>query len=470
MIRYWKEKFVGDRAFYNMVLEIAVPIMVQNGITNFVSLLDNIMVGQLGTAQMSGVSIANQLIFVYNLCIFGGLAGVGIFTAQYWGRGDREGIRYTFRYKILLAFIITAGAILIFIPMGSRLIQLYLNSSNSEDIRMTLSCGEEYLKIMLFGLPAFLILQVYASTLRECGETVIPMKAGLTAIIVNLLCNYLLIFGKFGLPGLGAAGAAAATVLSRYVEAVIVLAWTHRHTEKNLYIVGMYRTLKIPVRLAKKYSAKGMPLLINEALWSCGMAVLTQCYSIRGLTAVAGLNIAGTINNLFNVVFSALGESVAIIVGHILGTGNMQNARDTDNKMIAFSMFSCIGMALVMLLAAPLFPGLYNTTSEVRAMAAGFIMVQALFMPQNAFLNAAYFTLRAGGKTVLTFVFDCVCIWGLSVPLVYVLSRYTAIDALSIFALGQIAECVKCVIGFVLVKKGIWLQNIVSIPEKIPNN
>ena len=193
-----RKKFIGDKQFYKMVLAIAIPIMIQNGITNFVSLLDNIMVGQIGTEQMSGVAIVNQLIFVYNLCIFGGVSGAGIFTAQYFGQKDDEGIRHTFRFKLWVSAILTALVIVIFIIGGESLIQIYLNgSSDGGDLAAALRYGRQYMLVMLCGLPAFMMVQTYASTLRECGETMVPMKAGVTAVLVNLVFNYLLIYGKF---------------------------------------------------------------------------------------------------------------------------------------------------------------------------------------------------------------------------------------------------------------------------------
>lgn len=462
MWKKFRTKFIGDKAFYKMVLLIAIPIMVQNGITNFVNLLDNIMVGQVGTEQMSGVAIVNQLIFVYNLCIFGGLSGAGIFTAQYYGQKDEEGIRNTFRFKIWLAVLITIVAILIFVTGGSRLIQLYLNDGDAASLAATLQYGLDYLRVMLVGLPAFMVVQIYSSTLRECGETVVPMKAGIAAVLVNLVFNYFLIYGKFGFPTLGVVGAAIATVMSRYVEMFIVLGWTHLHKEKNTYVKGLYETLKIPTELTKKIIIKGSPLMLNEALWSIGMAALAQCYSVRGLDVVAGQNIANTIGNLFNVVFIALGSSVSIVVGQLLGAGKMEEAKDTDNKMIAFSVMCCIFVALVMFLFAPLFPKLYNTGEEARRIATGFIMLQALFMPQNAFLHAAYFTLRSGGKTVITFFFDSVFICVISVPIAFCLSRFTALPVLVIFTFVQMADWIKCVVGFILVKKGVWLQNIIG--------
>lgn len=463
MLKNFRKKFIGDKAFYMMVLGIAVPIMIQNGITNFVNLLDNIMVGRLGTEQMSGVSIVNQLMFVYNICIFGGVSGAGIFTAQYFGQKDDEGIRHTFRFKLWMTLVLTVGAILLFLFFDDTLINLYLSgSSDGGDLLATLEYGKQYLRIMIFSLPAFMVLQVYASTLRECGETVVPMKAGMAAVLVNLVFNYLLIYGKFGFPELGVAGAAIATTMSRYIEVAIVILWTHRHAEIHTFVNHLYSSLTLPVSTAKKIFIKGMPLIVNEALWSAGMAMLTQCYSVRGLNVVAGLNIANTVNNVFNVVFLALGNSVAIVVGQLLGAGKMEEARDRDNKMIAFSVFSCIGVAVVMIALSPVFPLLYNTSEAVRHQATAFMIAQAIFMPQAAFIHATYFTLRSGGKTIVTFFFDCVFLWIVNVPVVFALSRFTGMQAHYIYVCCQIADWIKCIIGFILVKKGVWIQNIVK--------
>lgn len=463
MISTLKNKFIGDKNFYKRVLWLAVPIMVQNGISNFVSLLDNIMIGQIGTEHMSGASIVNQLIFVYILCVFGAVSGAGIFTAQYFGKQDMEGIRHTFRFKIWITLFLTVIVFAVFLLFGDPLIALYLKGEGrAEDAAATLLYGRQYLRIMLIGLPAFGLGQVYASTLRECGETVVPMKAGLVAVMVNLVCNYLLIFGKCGLPMLGVEGAAIATVISRYVEAGIIILWTHTHKEKNPYIEGIYKSFYIPKDVIKRIIIKGTPLLFNEGMWSAGMAMLAQCYSVRGLRVVAALNIANTIANLFNIVFIALGDSVAIVVGQHLGAGEMEEARDADNKLIAFSVTSCVFIAIVMIIFAPLFPYLYKTGADVRSLATQIIMVCAIFLPQSAFIHAAYFTLRSGGKTIVTFLFDSVFVWCVSVPVAFLLSRYTNLPMIWIYAANFFADSIKTVIGFILVKKGVWLHNIVS--------
>lgn len=456
-------KFIGNRAFYKMVLAIAVPIMIQNGITNFVGLLDNIMIGRIGTEPMSGVAIVNQLIFVYNLCLFGGVSGAGIFTAQYFGQKNHEGVRQTVRFKLWTVAAITLFTTVLFLTAGSNLIEVYLRGDGAaENVAATLHYGQQYLLIMLLGLPPFMMVQVYSSTLRECGQTIVPMKAGIVAVFVNLVLNYILIYGKFGVPALGVQGAAAATVISRYVESSIVLIHTHRHHEESPFAKGLYTTLKVPLSLTKKIILKGTPLLFNETLWAAGVAMLAQCYSVRGLNVIAAQNISNTISNVFNIVFIALGDSVAIVVGQLLGAGKMDEARDTDNKLITFSVLCCMGIALFMTMLAPFFPMLYNTGDDVRALATRFIIVTALCMPQNAFLHASYFTLRSGGKTVITFLFDSVFIWCVSVSVAFVLSRFTALPVIAVYAIVQACDLIKCVIGFVLVKKGVWLQNIVE--------
>ena len=459
----FRNKYIGDRAFYKMLLGVVVPIMIQNGITNFVSLLDNIMVGRIGTEQMSGVAIVNQIMFIYFLCLFGGLSGAGIFTAQFFGYKDDNGIRHTFRYKLWLGMIITVAAIVILRFFGADLVGLFLNESSSGgDLQATLNYAMGYMKIICFSMPFIFISITYSSTLRECGETMVPMKAGLAAVLINLVFNYLLIYGKLGFPKMGVYGAAIATSLSRVVECAILMIWLHSHSSSHTYIRGVYRTLKIPFSMVRKFFVTGAPLLVNETLWSTGIFMLNQAYSLRGLNVVAGLNIANTINNVFNIAFIAMGDAVAIIVGQLLGAGKMKEAKETDTKIIASSMGISFILMTLMLLTAPLFPHLYNTNDEAKYLATMFLIVQGIATPKDAFLHATYFTIRSGGKTIITFLFDSVFMCAISVPLAYVLSHLTSLSVIVIFAIVHAADLIKCVIGYVLVKKNVWMKNIVA--------
>lgn len=454
---------IGSKQFYRMVLLVAVPIMLQNGITNFVSMLDNIMVGQVGTNPMSGVAIINQLLFVFNLCIFGAISGAGIFGAQFFGSGDRQGQQYAFRYKIWICGIILGGALLIFLCFGTGLSMLYLNDAGSPaDIEDTLHYAMKYLHVMLLGLPPYVITQIYASSLRETGETLLPLKAGLLAVMVNLCLNYVLIFGKLGAPALGVVGAAIATVVSRLVECSFIVWWTHAHTDRNPYIVGIYKSLYIPRALAWKITRRGMPLVANEALWASGMAVITQCYSLRGLAVVAAFNITSTIYNVVSVVFMAMGDAIAIIVGRLLGASEFDEAKSTAYKLIAFATFSGLVTGAFLAVLGPVFPRLYQTTDEIRSLACGMIWLTAVCMPIFSYLHGCYFTLRSGGKTVITFLFDSGYLWVVMVPLAFILSRYTTLPILPLFFATKFIEAGKCILGTVLIRKGTWISNMVK--------
>ncbi len=456
------KKFIGNKEFYKKVLAIAVPIMIQNGITNFVSLLDNIMVGSVGTEPMSGVAIVNQLIFVFNISVFGAISGAGIFGAQFFGSGKHEGVRHTFRFKLITTAILLVTAVTLFLFFGDNLIMLYLQGEGDPaEIAATLHYAKQYLGVMLIGMVPFAIEQVYTSTMRECGETVVPMIAGIVAVIVNLSLNYVLIFGKFGAPALGVVGAAIATVIARFIETAIVIGWVHAHKEKNKYIMAAYKSLYIPRELVIKILIKGTPLMLNEILWAAGMATLMQCYSIRGLSAVAALNISSTISNVFNVLYIAIGSAVSILVGQLLGAGKMEEARDTDTKLIAFSVTACVVIGGILAIAAPAFPRLYNTSQDVKDLATWLIRVLAICMPMNAFMHATYFTLRSGGKTIITFIFDSVFMWVVSIPFAFVLSRFTGLPIIPLYFACQMIEIIKCSVGFYLLKKGVWMHNIV---------
>ena len=420
------------------------------------------MVGQVGTIPMSGVSIVNGLLFVFNLCVFGASSGAGIFTAQFHGSQDNEGVRHTFRFKFLICTAIALLGGLIFKAGGTTLIGLYLTGEgDAATAAGALQYGLQYLKVMFWGFLPFALSNAYSSTLRETGKTVVPMVGGITAVLVNLVLNYVLIFGHFGAPAMGVEGAAMATVISRYVELTIVAGWTHLHSDRNPYISGIFRSLYIPGKLLKSIVIKGMPLLINEFLWASGMAIMNQCYSTCGLDVVPAMNISSTIYNLASVTYLSMGNTVGIIMGQMLGAGSAEaEVRDSNRKLIAVSLTAGTVFGGLMAAVSGLFPGLYNATEEVRGLATQLICVSAVMMPFNSYTNAAYFTLRSGGQTTVTFLFDSCFVWGCCVPLAFLLSRFTAMPILPLYAICQSLDFLKCVIGAYMIKKGKWIQNL----------
>lgn len=454
------KRYIGDKAFYRRVLAVMLPIVIQQGITNFVGLLDNIMVGQIGTEQMSGVAIANQLQFIFQLCIFGSLSGAGIFCAQYFGKGDQEKIQSVFRYKVISTTMITALAMAIFWFFQDPLIRLFLTDNGTGDVEATLRYGKEYLRIMLIGEIPFAAVQLYSSTMRETGETKIPMYASTLAVLLNMVLNYILIFGHFGAPEMGVTGAALATLISRVAELGLILFYTKIHREKYPYFTGIYKTMKVPVGLAGEITKKGMPLLFNELMWSLGTTVVVQCYSTRGLDAVAAYNISNTVSMFFSMAVFAMGSAISILVGQELGAGEFERAVDTNRKMIAFGVVLCVGAAILLSVAAPFFPKIYNTSEGVRDLAMKLLWLDAAFLTFRGIYNNCYFTLRSGGKALLTFLFDSVSMWVINIPVALVLAYLVDMPLLPMYLIVQIFDGLKAVLGLYLVKKGIWINNL----------
>lgn len=459
----FKDKYFGDKNFYKMTLTIAVPIIIQNLLTNLVSMADNIMVGQLGTNQMSGVAIINQLFFVFNLLVFGGMSGAGLFSAQYFGQKNHNGVRDVFRMKILIGIAIIAISLSVMIFLHEPLINMFLHEgSSSGNIQETFNYAKNYLYIMVIGIAPFVISNCYNTTLKESGQTVVPMKAGVLAVVFDIVLNYIFIFGKLGFPAMGVVGAAIATVISRFVECGYLVIYTHIHSNDYPFIKHCYRTLKVPGSLVKKIIVTGTPLMLNEFLWAGGLTLQTQVLSTKGLATVGGLNICNTIGNISNCIFVTMGTTIAIVVGQLLGAGKLKEAKVTATRMAAFSLLISFGMIIILGLLGPVFPHFYNTTDEIRELATKFIWAVAAATPFISLSNSEYFILRSGGKTIITFLFDSCFVCLVNVPVAICLTKFTAIHIVGIFFLVNMLEGIKALIGFIMVKKDIWLNTIVD--------
>lgn len=455
-------RYIGDKAFYRAVAAIAIPIIIQNGITNFVNLLDNIMVGQLGSTAMSGVSVVNQFIFIFNLCLFGANSGAGIFTAQFHGSKDHQGVRHTFRFKLLVCLVLSFGAMAVFCAVPQHLIRLFLQGeATPEELKQTMDYGLQYVRVAVWGLLPFGLYNAYATTLRECGQSRVPMLAGIAAVLTNLVLNYILIFGHFGAPAMGVRGAALATVISRFVELAVVVVWTHTHAQEQPFIRGVYRSFRVPKALLGQIALKGSPLLFNEALWSLGITTLNQCYSTCGFNVVTATNIASTISNLASVVTMAMGNTLGILMGQLLGAAAPKvQVRDTNRKLIAMNVVLGVVFGGVLAAIAVPFPMLYKTSHDIRRLSTALILIIAFMKPFQTYMYAGYYTLRSGGKTLITFLYDAGCLWVLTVPLAFFLSRFTGISIIPLYFICQLPDIFKCVLGAILLKKGNWIQNL----------
>lgn len=457
------KKFIADKKFYKTLLAIVIPIILQQFITQFVSLVDNLMIGNIGNSEMTGVSLGNQLLFVFNLAIFGSLSGASLFASQYYGAENIKGYQQSFKFKWLIGIIILIASTTIFILLNEELLSFFINSKEGEysDPTIVLNSGKTYLMIMIIGNVPFLIKEVYATSLREMKQTFVPMLCGIIAIGVNLLFNSLLIFGLAGFPKLGVAGAAIATVISRFVEMIIVVIYTHVKINKFGFLKGVYTSEKLHFNSIKRFLPKTLLLIMNETLWAGGLTMMLSCYAYRGLDTVSSLNIANTITNVFNTIGTSLGNASAIIIGAMLGAKETEVAKQSSYKIMGFAFVVSLFFSMIQIIASFIIPNIYDTSEEIRIVARNLIIISAIMLPFNAVNSVCYFTLRAGGRMLITILFDSVFVIFVRVPIAYVLSHFTGLSIYMIYTLATGVDLLKIFIGYYLIKKGIWIRYIV---------
>ena len=458
-----KEILFGGSSFYGRALAIAMPIIVQNTLTNIVSLLDNVMVGQIGTVPMSAVTVVNQLMLVFYVCVWGAAAGAGIFGAQYYGKRDLEGFRQTLRFKLVFLVLFAVLMAGVFSAAGGRIIRLYLpEGTDPAAAAETCFLAEQYLRIMLAGFLPFAVTQAVSSALRETACTGLPMAAGICAMMVNFVFNALLIFGLFGFPRLGVAGAAIATVLSRFAELFVVLFGAGMLSTPRRLLKGTLAGFRVPAGLAGNILKKAFPLMVNEFLWSSSEAALLSGYARRGITVIAAVNIASTVMQVFNEISLSFGNATSIIVGHELGAERFEEAKRTSYRMMFLSVALCTASGAALFLIAPVIPSFYNTEEEVRHTACLLIRVMAVWLPGLALANVAYFTVRSGGKVLVTFLFDSFYAWTVKVPVLFMLMTFTGLPVVPVYFVIMGLEFLKGLIGLTIVRRGNWMRNLVG--------
>ena len=446
--------YLPDKKFFRLILSIALPMMVQNTFTNLIGLVNNITVGRLGTEQLAGVAVANQLVSVYIMCVWGAMSGAEIFGAQFHGKKDMENLRNTFRFMLLVAVAVSAVSAAIFLFWGEPLVKLYIYSdAEGSDTALALREGTRYLRLLLVSFLPLGLNMGYTSILRVNDENLIPMYASVTGVLCSLAANFLLI------PRIGILGAAAATIVSRFVEAAINIIWCHTHKERMPFLKGAFRHFRVPGRLAFQILRTGLPLTMNETVWQIGVATITQCYSVRGLSSVAAVNIASTIQFLTSVSVFALGAAVGVVMGNLLGAGDREGAERASRQLLGFSVVVGLLVSVLLTVLGPLVPFFYPKLSpEVHQIAKWLIWGEAFDAVLNSFYNAAYYIIRSGGKTVTTFIFDSGFIWGVSVTAALFIAYRTSIGIIPFYWIEKALDILKCIIVYLLVRKGSWIQ------------
>ena len=444
-----------DRQFYRNLFAIAVPIMLQNLVNAFVNMVDTVMIGRLGTVEIAAVGLCNQVFFLYTLILFGIVSGGSIFTAQFWGKRDLGGIRKNTGFCLVLnlstALVFSAGAV--FFPRD--IIGIYSRDP------LVIASGALYLKTLAPAFIPFAVSQVFVLTLRSTGEVKIPMVTTVIALFVNVILNYLLIFGAGSIPPMGLAGAAAATVAARVVELLILLFLSYR---------GHYAPAGSPRELlafngpfVRRFFRICIPVILNEFVWSLGISIQNVIFARTHTGAIAAFNITNTVSQLTWVLFIGLGNGVAVLIGNRIGEGKEGPARDYAARIILFAPLAAVGTALILIPLSLLLPLVFNVDGEVLRATGQMFVILALSYPFRAFnMSMVVGSCRAGGDTVFCAVYDVIFMWTAALPLAAIASFLFHAPVWIIYLCVTMEEPCKVILGLWRYRSGKWLRNVIG--------
>ncbi|MDR1566240.1 MAG: MATE family efflux transporter [Treponema sp.] len=443
----------GDPGFYRSLFVIAVPIMLQNFISSLVNMLDTVMIGRLGTVEIAAVGLGNQIFFLYNLILFGICSGGAIFTAQFWGRGDIQGIRKNMGFCVTLtitvAAVYTLGAV--FIP--DKLIGIYSRDA------LVIETGAAYLRVLAPSFIPFGITMVLVLTLRSVEKVRLAIAATLIALSMNAVLNYLFIFGAGPVPAMGVRGAALATVISRYAEMLIVVTVSYA---RRYPPAGSFRELfAFNSAYAWRFFRIALPVIFNETFWSLGVTTQNLIFARTHTEAIAAFNITNTVSQLTWVIFIGLGNGVAVLIGKKIGEGKEQDARDYASRITRFAPLLSVAVALVLIPLSRLLPVVFNVGPGVLSAAYMMFLVLGFMYPFRAFnMSMVVGICRAGGDTVFCVFYDIALMWIAALPLGALASFVFHAPVWLIYLCIMVEEPVKMFLGLWRLKSGKWLHNV----------
>ncbi|GHT92617.1 MATE family efflux transporter [Spirochaetia bacterium] len=445
--------FLDNKEFYKKLFTIAIPVMLQNLVNAFVNMVDTVMIGRLGTVEIAAVGLGNNVFFFYLIILFGICSGGSIFTAQFWGKHDIQGIRKN--VGLLAAISLFVGVLF---TLAAALIPYQLIGIYSRDPEV-IKAGGLYLKFLAPSFIPFAVSQVFVLSLRSIEKVHVPMVTTVIALSMNMVLNYFLIFGIGPFPKMGVAGAAMATCAARFVEAAALVAISYR---RKYAVAGSLRELSgFNSFYLRRFFTVALPVIINEIIWSAGVITQNIIFARTGTDAIAAFNITGTVSQLTWVLFIGLGSGVSVLIGKKIGEGDHTAARDYASRIIRFAPLLSVGSACVLIPISWLIPFIFNVNQSVLAVVSVMFIIQAASYPCRAFnMSMAVGICRAGGDTIFCAIYDIVFMWTVALPAAAIASFVFHAPVWLIYALVFAEEPLKFFVGLWRYRSGKWLRNV----------
>lgn len=442
-----------DKNFYQPLLQLALPISAQNLITSSLNMADIIIIGQLGATAIAAVGLANQVFFLFNIILFGVYSGSAIFTAQFWGQRDIPNIRRVLGVSLLsgLGVAILFTLIAFFLP--AHVLRCF---SNDPEVIVQ---GSAYLRIVSLSYLMNAISFCYAFILRCTGQVLLPLQVSLMAFGMNSFLNYAFIYGIWGFPRLGVAGAALATLIARMMELAVILFGVYRY---NMVAAAKIREmLDFSMAFVKRFYQTTLAVIGNEFLWSLGMTMFTVIYARMGTEVIAAINISSTIERVAMVLFIGMANACAVIIGNQIGAGRQDVALDYAKRLAilgpALGIF--IG-AFVYLLRDPIL-AFYQVSPEVIQITRWVTAIFAFSIPIRVFnLINIVGILRGGGDTRFCLFIDVSGLWLLALPLSFVAGLIWQLPPYFVYLLATLDEAFKLSLGIWRLSSGKWVNDL----------
>ena len=450
-------KYLGTAQFYMRALSIALPVMAQLLIQNFVSLIDNFMVAGLGDVKMSGVNVTGMLVFVFMIFVGTICSAGGIFMSQFNGAKDAEGLRQSLRFKLRFAGLAGIAFTALGLCAPRQLFGMMVTVNT--DAEAIIDQAVRYSRAVAASGVFMVFSQALASSLREIEIVRPPLVISIIATLINTLFNYILIYGHFGAPRLEVAGAGIATVIARAAELAMFIAYVA--VKKPPFIFALHRLFCIKMRLFAEIIRKSTMILYSEMTWAIAETVTSAMYNSRGGAEVpAGVSAGFAIANLFFICFSGVVTATSVILGQELGAGKLEEARKYKNWILSGSIvFGAIFMGIGFF-TVPLIPIIFrNFSSASQAIAHGIVITAAVYLPLWAYLNGQYAISRTGGDTLMGVVCDTVANI-LFVGGLFLLIFFTRLGPVAMYAIVKLSDFAKALIAHFWLKKNRWLVNL----------
>jgi putative MATE family efflux protein len=446
-------KLFSDKDFYKNLFAIAIPIMLQNLINSFVNVLDTVMIGRLGTVEIAAVGLGNNVFFFYMIILFGNCSGGAVFIAQFWGKRDTGGIRKTVGLCCAFSFILGGIFTLAAAMIPDRIMGIY-----SAD-KAVIEAGAQYLRYLAPSFLPFALAQVLVLSLRSIEQVKTPMVTTLAALSINGVLNWLLIFGIGPFPALGVAGAALATTVSRITETLLLVGISRR---KRFPVIGPLREMCAFNRaFIGRFAQIVAPIMVNEFIWSLGVAAQNIIFARTHTDAIAAFNITGTVSQLTWVLFIGLGNGVGVLIGKKIGEGDHAGARDYALKIIFFAPLAALGAAAALIPISFLTPLIFRVNETVLRTASQMLFILAAMYPCRAFnMSMVVGICRAGGDTVFCAVYDVAFMWLIALPAAALASLVFHAPFWLSYLLLLSEEFFKMAAGIWRFRSGKWLHDV----------